>query len=114
MKPNYRNFALWVIIFLLVVALVMLFTALAMAVLWWQSSRSREELQAQVLLQPFEEQVTHAARTCLQPEPSDAGPANAEQLDCQKGVGPKLRTSDVECLFEGFVGAEFSHGRCCR
>ena len=68
----------------------------------------------QMLLQPFEEKVTHAARTRLQPEPSDAGPADAEQLYCKKSVGPKLRTSDVECLFEGFVGAEFSHGRCCR
>lgn len=32
-------------------ALVLLFTALAMGVLWWQSSRSRAELQDQVLLQ---------------------------------------------------------------
>ncbi len=33
------------------VALVLLFTALATGVLWWQSSRARAELQAQVLLQ---------------------------------------------------------------
>ena len=42
------------------VALVMLFTALAVGVLWWQSSRSRSELQAQVLLQA-EQRSLHLA-----------------------------------------------------
>jgi hypothetical protein len=42
------------------VGLVMLFTALAMGVLWAQSSRSRTELQAQVLLQA-EQRSLHLA-----------------------------------------------------
>ena len=42
------------------VALVLLFTALATGVLWWQSSRSRSELEAQVLLQA-EQRSLHLA-----------------------------------------------------
>ena len=41
-------------------ALVLLFTALAMGVLWWQNARSRAELQAQVLLQA-EQRSLHLA-----------------------------------------------------
>ena len=44
----------------LLVALALLSTALAVGVLWWQSSRSRAELQAQVLLQA-EQRSLHLA-----------------------------------------------------